>query len=202
MAASGGEVADDPILGAVVAVASSAKVTVSRAGPVQLVVEVGREDYPALVEAARAGGFETFIDLCGVDHLAREPRFDVVVNLLSTQHTVGGGVLRAQVEDLQFIAPETGRLAVVVDDRHAALSSQPRVELTGKQLLGPLVGCGRHPIGFLGACDPEVVDPSSLLCPMRPPVRGLLLLRPLGVAAPGIVAHRVALNSTGTEPIR
>jgi len=87
MAASGGEVADDPILGAVVAVASSAKVTVSRAGPVQLVVEVGREDYPALVEAARAGGFETFIDLCGVDHLAREPRFDVVVNLLSTQHT-------------------------------------------------------------------------------------------------------------------
>ena len=87
MAASGGELADDPILGAVVAVASSAKVTVSRAGPVQLVVEVGREDYPALVEAARAGGFETFIDLCGVDHLAREPRFDVVVNLLSTQHT-------------------------------------------------------------------------------------------------------------------
>ena len=87
MAASGGEVADDPILGAVVAVAASAKVTVSRAGPVQLVVEVGREDYVALVEAARAGGFETFIDLCGVDHVAREPRFDVVVNLLSTQHT-------------------------------------------------------------------------------------------------------------------
>jgi NADH-quinone oxidoreductase subunit C len=87
MAASGGEVADDPILAAVVAVAASAKVTVSRAGPVQLVVEVGREDYVALVEAARAGGFETFIDLCGVDHLAREPRFDVVVNLLSTQHT-------------------------------------------------------------------------------------------------------------------
>ncbi|MCZ6461898.1 MAG: NADH-quinone oxidoreductase subunit C [Actinobacteria bacterium] len=86
MAASGGEVADDPILGAVVAVAASAKVTVSRAGPVQLVVEVGREDYVALVEAARAGGFETFIDLCGVDHVAREPRFDVVVNLLSTQH--------------------------------------------------------------------------------------------------------------------
>lgn len=87
MAASGGEVADDPILGAVVAVAASAKVTVSRAGPVQLVVEVAREDYVALVEAARAGGFETFIDLCGVDHVAREPRFDVVVNLLSTQHT-------------------------------------------------------------------------------------------------------------------
>jgi len=87
MAASGGEVADDPVLGAVVAVAASAKVTVSRAGPVQLVVEVGREDYPTLVEAAREGGFETFIDLCAVDHLAREPRFDVVVNLLSTLHT-------------------------------------------------------------------------------------------------------------------
>jgi len=87
MAASGGEVADDPILDAVVAVAASAKVTVTTAGPVQVVVEVGREDYPALVEAARAGGFETFIDLCAVDHLAREPRFDVVVNLLSTQYT-------------------------------------------------------------------------------------------------------------------
>jgi len=87
MAASGGEVADDPVLGAVVAVAASAKVAVSRAGPVQLVVEVGREDYPTLVEAARGGGFETFIDLCAVDHLARDPRFDVVVNLLSTQHT-------------------------------------------------------------------------------------------------------------------
>ena len=87
MAASGGEVADDPILDVVVAVAASAKVTVTTAGLVQVVVEVGREDYPALVEAARAGGFETFIDLCAVDHLAREPRFDVVVNLLSTQHT-------------------------------------------------------------------------------------------------------------------
>ncbi|GMQ84779.1 MAG: hypothetical protein BMS9Abin07_0344 [Acidimicrobiia bacterium] len=80
-------VADDPILAAVVAVAASAKVTVTRAGPVQLAVEVSRRDYPALVEAVKEGGFETFIDLCAVDHLAREPRFDVVVNLLSTQHT-------------------------------------------------------------------------------------------------------------------
>ncbi|MCH8992176.1 MAG: NADH-quinone oxidoreductase subunit C [Acidobacteria bacterium] len=48
---------------------------------------LGLSNHPALVEAARAGGFETFIDLCAVDHLAREPRFDVVVNLLSTQHT-------------------------------------------------------------------------------------------------------------------
>ena len=27
-----------------------------------------------------------FIDLCGVDHLGRDPRFDVVVNLLSVEH--------------------------------------------------------------------------------------------------------------------
>ena len=135
------------------------------------------------------------------DRLGAEDRLSIELEL-EPQHTVGGGVLRAQVEDLQFIAPETGRLAVVVDDRHAALSSQPRVELAGKQLLGPLVGCGRHPIGFLGACDPEVVDPSALLCPMRPPVRGLLVLRLLVFVASGIVAHRVALNSTGTEPIR
>ena len=57
-----------------------------RVGPVQVVFEVAGDDYVALIEAARMAGFETFIDLCAVDHLGREPRFDVVVNLLSTLH--------------------------------------------------------------------------------------------------------------------
>ena len=57
-----------------------------RAGPTQVSLEVPRGDYVALVEAVKNAGFETFIDLCGVDHLGREPRFDVVVNLLSMEH--------------------------------------------------------------------------------------------------------------------
>ncbi|MEN8235110.1 MAG: NADH-quinone oxidoreductase subunit C, partial [Actinomycetota bacterium] len=38
------------------------------------------------VEAVKAAGFETFIDVCAVDHLNRDPRYDVVINLLSMQH--------------------------------------------------------------------------------------------------------------------
>lgn len=57
-----------------------------RAGQTQVTIDVPRDGYIAVVEAARDAGFETFIDLCAVDHLAREPRFDVVVNLLSMEH--------------------------------------------------------------------------------------------------------------------
>jgi NADH-quinone oxidoreductase subunit C len=55
-------------------------------GPRQDVVSVDRADVVAFVTSARDSGFETFIDLCAVDHFTREPRFDVVVNLLSMQH--------------------------------------------------------------------------------------------------------------------
>ena len=57
-----------------------------RYGPTQVVIEVDRDDYVALVQAAKDGGFETFIDLCAIDHLGREPRFEVMVNLLSMEH--------------------------------------------------------------------------------------------------------------------
>lgn len=53
------------------------------AGPPQDVATVDREDLVAFATAARDAGFETFIDICGVDHFNRRPRFDVVVNLLS-----------------------------------------------------------------------------------------------------------------------
>ena len=43
---------------------------------------VTREDLLAFVTAAKAAGFTTFIDLCGVDHLSERPRFEVVVNLI------------------------------------------------------------------------------------------------------------------------
>ncbi len=49
----------------------------------QDVVRVGADDYHGFVAAVRDAGFDYFVDLCGVDHLRRRPRFDVVVNVLS-----------------------------------------------------------------------------------------------------------------------
>jgi NADH-quinone oxidoreductase subunit C len=57
-----------------------------RGGQTNVIIDVQREDYVSLVRAAREAGYETFIDLCGVDHLTREPRFDVVANLVSTRY--------------------------------------------------------------------------------------------------------------------
>ncbi len=49
----------------------------------QTVVRVPRESLVAAATAARNAGFTMFIDLCAVDYLTRDPRFEVVVNLLS-----------------------------------------------------------------------------------------------------------------------
>lgn len=49
----------------------------------QVVVRVPREDLVGFVSAVKDAGFRMFIDLCGVDYLYRDPRFEVVVNLLS-----------------------------------------------------------------------------------------------------------------------
>ncbi|MEN8113265.1 MAG: NADH-quinone oxidoreductase subunit C [Actinomycetota bacterium] len=55
-------------------------------GPRQDTAHVSRDDLVAFAEAVKAAGFETFIDTCAVDHLNRDPRYDVVINLLSMQH--------------------------------------------------------------------------------------------------------------------
>ena len=47
-------------------------------------VPAGR--YLEFVAAARTAGFDVFVDLCGVDYLRRNPRYDVVTNLLSHEH--------------------------------------------------------------------------------------------------------------------
>jgi NADH-quinone oxidoreductase subunit C len=44
-------------------------------------VPVGR--YVGFVKAAHDSGFDVFSDLCGVDYLRRDPRFEVVLNVLS-----------------------------------------------------------------------------------------------------------------------
>lgn len=49
----------------------------------QTVVRVARESLIAAVTAARDSGFTMFIDLCAVDYLTRNPRFEVVIGLLS-----------------------------------------------------------------------------------------------------------------------
>ena len=48
---------------------------------------VPRDQLIPFVEAVKDAGFETFIDVCSVDHLNRKPRYDVVINLLSMKHT-------------------------------------------------------------------------------------------------------------------
>ncbi len=57
------------------------------AGPRQDTATVPRGEILPFVEAVKDAGFETFIDICSVDHLNRDPRYDVVINLLSMQHT-------------------------------------------------------------------------------------------------------------------
>ena len=52
-------------------------------GPAQDVVSVPPEGYHDFVAGLRQSGFDVFVDLCGVDFLRRDPRFEVVVNLLS-----------------------------------------------------------------------------------------------------------------------
>ena len=52
----------------------------------QDVAHVAADQYSEFVAAARAAGFDVFADLCGVDYLRRERRFEVVLNLLSHQH--------------------------------------------------------------------------------------------------------------------
>jgi len=57
------------------------------AGARQDTATVSREELLSFVEAVKDAGFETFIDVCSVDHLNRKPRYDVVINLLSMKHT-------------------------------------------------------------------------------------------------------------------
>ena len=45
-------------------------------------ISVPVADWVAFAEAARAAGFDTFIDLAAVDHYTEAPRFEVAVNLL------------------------------------------------------------------------------------------------------------------------
>jgi NADH-quinone oxidoreductase subunit C len=44
---------------------------------------VSPDELIAFATAVHDAGYEMFVDLCGVDHLTRSPRFDVVINVVS-----------------------------------------------------------------------------------------------------------------------
>jgi NADH-quinone oxidoreductase subunit C len=52
----------------------------------QDVARVPLNQYADFVAAAHGAGFDVFADLCAVDYLRRDPRFEVVLNLLSHTH--------------------------------------------------------------------------------------------------------------------
>lgn len=47
------------------------------------VVTVDAADYHGLVSTAHGLGFDTFVDLCAVDYFRRDPRFEIVLTMLS-----------------------------------------------------------------------------------------------------------------------
>lgn len=49
----------------------------------QTVARVERDSLIAAAEAARDAGFTMFLDLCAVDYLHRDPRFEIVVNVVA-----------------------------------------------------------------------------------------------------------------------
>ena len=56
-----------------------------RSGPHQDIAAVASGDLVEFVAAARDAGFRMFVDLCGVDYLRRDPRYEVVISLLDIE---------------------------------------------------------------------------------------------------------------------
>jgi len=52
------------------------------------VARASRDDVVGLLEAVYDAGYEMFIDLCAVDYLSRDPRFDVAINLVSVSQSL------------------------------------------------------------------------------------------------------------------
>ena len=74
------ELPDDATLAAIVEPAPSATWTIAAD---EWVVEVDSAEYVSVARAAREAGFSMFVDLCGVDYFRRDPRFEVVLNVVN-----------------------------------------------------------------------------------------------------------------------
>lgn len=53
--------------------------------PPQDVADVPREQFGDFMEAAHDRGYRMFVDLCAIDYLRRDPRFEVVTNVLALE---------------------------------------------------------------------------------------------------------------------
>ena len=74
------ELPEDATLAAIVEPAPSATWTVAEG---EWVVVVDAAEYVSVAQAARDAGFTMFVDLCGVDYFRRDPRFEVVLNVVN-----------------------------------------------------------------------------------------------------------------------
>ena len=157
---------DDPILADLATTFPGVEFTSfqPRNGPRQDTAIVERDELLAFTQAVKDAGFETFIDVCGVDHLNQDPRYDVVINVLSMEHTQR---LRIKVEILgndptvpsisaiyagaNFYERETWDLFGIVFDGHTDLT---RILLPDEWSGHPLrknYSVGSVPVQFKGS---------------------------------------------------
>lgn len=75
---------DDPLLASLFRPHPSAAVVTPSLRTGHDTVAVDRAELVEFVTTAHEAGFTTFVDLCAVDYLSRDPRYDVVIVLLAT----------------------------------------------------------------------------------------------------------------------
>jgi NADH-quinone oxidoreductase subunit C len=83
--AASNSLTDEPMLQALAAAAPAAEISTGNhaAGGRLDEATVPREEYEACVAAAYDAGYTTFVDLCAVDYYSRDPRFEVVIQLIA-----------------------------------------------------------------------------------------------------------------------
>lgn len=76
---------DEPMLQALAAAAPAAEISTRShvAGGRLDEATVPRDEYGACLAAAYDAGYTTFVDLCAVDYYSRDPRFEIVIQLIA-----------------------------------------------------------------------------------------------------------------------
>jgi NADH-quinone oxidoreductase subunit C len=72
------------------------------------VVHLDSAELATFMEAVRDSGYELFVDLCAVDYLTRDPRYDIVVNVVSVAHGLRLRVLVGVAADDATVPTLTG----------------------------------------------------------------------------------------------
>ncbi len=82
------ELPEPPVVASLIAAFEDATFTPARYASSETVyhmINVAVGDWVSFASAAKDAGFDTFIDLTAIDHFSEAPRFEVVLNLLSTR---------------------------------------------------------------------------------------------------------------------